>query len=81
MLAEFRRVLAPGGVVMIGFHAGEGVRHKTEGYGGHRMNVLVYLRSAARVAGWLVDAGFTVEGELVHRPDPRTEGAFVFARR
>ncbi|MEU4155477.1 class I SAM-dependent methyltransferase [Actinoplanes sp. NPDC026670] len=81
VLAEFRRVLAPGGVVMIGFHAGAGVRHKTEGYGGLPMNVLVHRRSVAQVAGWLGAAGFTVEGELVHRPDPQTEGAFVFAYR
>ena len=29
----------------------------------------------------LTEAGFTVEGELIHRPDPNAEGAFVFARR
>ncbi|GIE78832.1 methyltransferase [Actinoplanes philippinensis] len=81
VLAQFCRVLAPGGVVLLGFHAGEGVRHVTEGYGGHPMNVLVHRRSAARVAGWLVEAGFTVEGELVHRPDPKSEGVFLFAHR
>jgi SAM-dependent methyltransferase len=81
VLAEFRRVLCPGGVVLIGFHAGDGVRHLTEGYGGHPMDVFVHRRPVARVAGWLGEAGFTVEGELVHRPDPKSEGAFVFAHR
>lgn len=81
VLAEFHRVLRPGGVVLIGFHAGDGSRLLTKGYGGHPMNVYVHRRSAGRVAGWLVEAGFTVEAELVHRPDPAAEGAFVFAHR
>ena len=81
VLAEFFRVLRPGGVVLIGFHAGDGSRLLTKGYGGHPMNVYVHRRSAGRVAGWLAAAGFTVEAELVHRPDPSAEGAFVFAHR
>ena len=65
IFGEFRRVLRPGGPMMVGFHAGDGVRHKTQGYGGHPMNVHVYRRPPARVATWLRDAGFTVEAEIV----------------
>nr|WP_296076237.1 class I SAM-dependent methyltransferase [uncultured Actinoplanes sp.] len=79
VLREFRRVLRPGGVVLIGFHVGEGSRLKTSGYGGHPMNVYVHRRRPAQVGAWLADAGFIVEGELVHRPEPDVEGGFVFA--
>ena len=81
VLAEFRRVLRPGAPLLIGFHAGEGSRLKTEGYGGHPMKVHVHRRSPARMAAWAAAAGFTVEAEMVHRPEPAVEGAFVFARK
>lgn len=81
VLAEFHRVLRPGGVVLLGFHTGDDSRLKTEGYGGHPMKVYVHRRRPARVAAWLEAAGFTVEAELVHRPEPDVEGAFVFAHR
>ncbi|GAA3349887.1 class I SAM-dependent methyltransferase [Amorphoplanes nipponensis] len=81
VLAEFSRVLRPGGVLLLGFHAGEGARLKTEGYGGHPMRVYVHRRSPARVAAWLNDARFTVEAEMTHHPAPNVEGGFVFAHR
>ncbi|MDR6319305.1 class I SAM-dependent methyltransferase [Actinoplanes couchii] len=81
VLAEFRRVLRPGGALLVGFHAGDGSKLKSEGYGGHPMNVYVHRRPAQRVSGWLREAGFTVEAELLHRPEPNVEGAFVFANR
>lgn len=81
VLAEFHRVLRPGGVVLLGFHAGDGSQLKTEGYGGHPMHVYVYRRPPGRVAAWLDAAGFTVEAEMVHRPAPNIEGGFVFAQR
>jgi hypothetical protein len=45
------------------------------------MNVYVHRRSPAQVAGCLSAAGFTVEAEMVHRPEPGAEGGFVFAHR
>ncbi|SBT48157.1 class I SAM-dependent DNA methyltransferase [Micromonospora auratinigra] len=81
VLAHFHRVLRPGGVALLGFHVGDGSRLKTEGYGGHPMHVHVHRRPAERVAGWLADAGFTVEAQLLHRPDEIRHGAFLYARR
>ncbi|WP_346535458.1 class I SAM-dependent methyltransferase [Micromonospora sp. DPT] len=81
VLAECYRVLRPGGVMLLAFHAGDGSRLKTQGYGGHPMNVYVHRRPPARVAGWLNAAGFTAEAEMMHRPAPNVEGGFVFAHR
>jgi SAM-dependent methyltransferase len=81
VLKEFRRVVRPGGLVLIGFHAGEGSRLKTEGYGGHPMNVYVHRRTPARVSEWLREAGFTVEAELLIGPLSDAPGAVLFARR
>ncbi|MBB5955594.1 SAM-dependent methyltransferase [Saccharothrix tamanrassetensis] len=81
VFAHFRRVLRPGGRLILGFHVGDESRLKTQGYGGHPMNVYVHLRPPSRVSGWLRDAGFTVEAETLLDPGERLPGAFVFARR
>ncbi|WP_433163637.1 class I SAM-dependent methyltransferase [Kribbella sp. CA-247076] len=57
--AEFHRVLAPGGVLLAGFHVGEESTHKTSGYGGHPMNVHVHRWTAAALTDLAVAAGFT----------------------
>ncbi len=80
-LGEFRRVLRPGGPLMVGFHVGDGSRLKTEGYGGHPMNVHVHRRRPDVMAAWLRDAGFAVEAHLLTDPDERFPGAILFARR
>ncbi|ATO13556.1 SAM-dependent methyltransferase [Micromonospora sp. WMMA2032] len=81
VLAGFHRALRPGGVVLLGFFAGEGSRLKTQGYGGHPMRVHVHRRPPQRIAAWLDAAGFTVDAEMTHRPAPDVEGGFVFAHR
>ena len=80
VLAHFRRVVRPGGVVVLGFHEGNGTTHKTNGYGGHRMDVYVHRRPPARVAAWLNQAGFTVEARVSVDPGGRVPGAVLFAR-
>ena len=80
VLAQFRRVLRPGGVLMLGFHVGDVSKLKTQGYGGHPMNVYVHRRTPARMSAWLREAGFTVEAETVLNPGERVPGAILFAR-
>ncbi|MFJ3232225.1 class I SAM-dependent methyltransferase [Streptomyces sp. NPDC086787] len=78
---HFRRVLRPGGPLLLGFHVGDGARLKTQGYGGHSMNVHVHRRQPDQVAAWLRDAGFTVEAQMLIDPDESVPGAVLFARR
>jgi SAM-dependent methyltransferase len=77
---QFRRVLRPGGPLLVGFHVGDETRHTTEGYSGRRIDVESHRRRPDQVARWLRGAGFTIEAELVMRPDEEVPGAIIFAR-
>jgi SAM-dependent methyltransferase len=79
-LAHFRRVLRPGAPLMVGFHEGNGTTLKTDGYGGHPMNVHVHRRPPARMTAWLHQAGFAVEARVILDPEGRLPGAVLFAR-
>jgi SAM-dependent methyltransferase len=81
VLGEVFRVLRPGGHATIGFHVGNRVNRKTEGYGGLPMQLNVYLRPVSTVANALRTAGFSIEATLVIDPDHPTPGGVVVARR
>jgi hypothetical protein len=81
VFGHFRRVLRPGGPLLLGFHVGDGSRLKTQGYGGHPMKVHVHRRRPDRVAAWLRDAGFTVKAHLLVDLDQSVPGAILFANR
>ncbi|MFD8922721.1 class I SAM-dependent methyltransferase [Streptomyces sp. NPDC059569] len=81
VLGHFRRVLRPGGPLLLGFHIGDESRLKTRGYGGHPMKVHVHRRRPDQVTAWLRDAGFTVEAQLLLDLDGSRPGAVLFARR
>jgi SAM-dependent methyltransferase len=57
--AEFHRVLAPGGVLLLGFHVGDESNHKTSGYGGLPMNIHVHRWQPEGLTEIAVAAGFT----------------------
>ncbi len=77
-LAEFHRVLAPGGKLLIGFHVGETETHKDSGYGGHPMSLDVYRWKPDQVGSLGSTAGFTLVAEVVLDPTTRTPGACLF---
>ncbi|MFF4323278.1 class I SAM-dependent DNA methyltransferase [Streptomyces sp. NPDC001568] len=81
VLTHFRRVLRPGGPLLLGFHVGDESRLKTEGYGGHPMKVYVHLRQPDQLAAWLNDAGFTVEAQMTLTSAESPLGGILFARR
>jgi SAM-dependent methyltransferase len=81
VFGHFRRVLRPGGPLLLGFHVGNESRLKTQGYGGHPMNVHVHRRQPDQVAAWLRDTGFTIEAQMLLDPDGSVPGAVLFARR
>jgi SAM-dependent methyltransferase len=81
VLAHFHRVLRPGGVLMLGFHIGDTSNLKTEGYGGHPMNVYVHRRQPEKWAAWLCDAGFVVEMQMVTTSAESRQGGTMVARR
>ena len=84
--AEFRRVLAPGGLALLGFQAGDESRHRTEALG-QSISLDFRFRPPERVAELLSRAGFAVRARLVREPDEDgpfpepTPQAFVLARR
>jgi len=77
---EFHRVLRPQGVLLVGFHVGDETRHTSEGYSGRPVNVDSHRRRPSKVVGWLRDARFSIEAELVIGPDEEVPGAVIFAR-
>ncbi|MFK3983860.1 class I SAM-dependent DNA methyltransferase [Micromonospora sp. NPDC050397] len=68
VFAEFRRVLAPGGHLLLGFQVGDEAMHRTEAFG--LTFSLVFQRlMPERIEELLAEAGFVVDARLVRQPD------------
>ncbi|MGZ2359533.1 class I SAM-dependent methyltransferase [Streptomyces sp. 372A] len=82
-VAEFRRVLAPGGHLLIAFKAGDDEGVRLDHAYGHAVDLDVYRFAPDRVAALLDAAGFEVRARLVRAADPDegTPQAFLLARR
>ncbi|OKJ04250.1 methyltransferase [Streptomyces sp. CB01249] len=82
-VAEFRRVLTPGGHLLLAFKAGDDEGVRLEHAYGHPVDLDVYRFDPDRVAGLLERAGFELRARLVRAADPeeRTPQAFLIARR
>ncbi|WP_369640766.1 class I SAM-dependent methyltransferase, partial [Nocardia sp. JMUB6875] len=81
VFAQFRRVLRPGGPLLLGFHVGDESQLKTQGYGGHPMHLRVHRRQHSRMRAWLDAAGFLVEAERTLTSAESALGGIILARR
>ncbi|WP_084550247.1 class I SAM-dependent DNA methyltransferase [Actinomadura rifamycini] len=84
--AEFHRVLAPGGHLLLAFQAGDGTARRTRA-GDHAIALDFHYRRPADVAALLARTGLDVRARLVREPDedgPYPEKhpqAFLLARK
>ncbi|MEN3357129.1 MAG: hypothetical protein V7637_1111 [Mycobacteriales bacterium] len=82
VFAEFHRVLAPGGHLLLAFQVGDERRHVTEGYG-HEVSLDAYRLPSDRVADLLGRAGFGMHARLLREPtrNEKVRQAFLLARK
>jgi SAM-dependent methyltransferase len=84
--AEFRRVLAPGGYLQLGFQVGDEPVHRTQALG-HAICLDFHQRQPDQVARRLAGAGLEVRARLLREPETggdfpeRTQQAFLLARK
>lgn len=71
VFAEFRRILRPGGRILLGFQTGRGSRRITKAYG-HDLELTAYLHDIPETAKLLEGAGFQVR-ESLNRPPNAAE--------
>jgi len=81
VFAEFHRVLAPGGHLLLAFQAGDERVHIEHAYGHTLSSLHAYRLHPDRVAGQLRDAGFVVHARLLREPGERekTPQAYLLA--
>ncbi|MEE1786838.1 class I SAM-dependent methyltransferase [Streptomyces sp. SP17BM10] len=81
--AEVRRVLRPGGLLLVSFHLGSEVRRLDEWWG-HQVDVDFHFLRTDDVAAHLTAAGFAVEARLEREGLPEeapTRRGYLLARR
>ncbi len=83
--AEMHRVLTPGGLLLLAFHAGDEALHLEEIFG-HRVSMEFFYFPPTLIRKQLVQAGFAIE-EIVRRGpyapevEHQSERAYIFARK
>lgn len=83
-LREMKRVLKPGGVLLVTFHVGAEVLHVDEYYE-KPVDLDFAFYQPEEMEAWLKEAGFELEETLVRDPNPAVEyvsrRAYLFARK
>jgi ubiquinone/menaquinone biosynthesis C-methylase UbiE len=82
VFAEFLRVLAPEGFLLLGFQVGDGPRHMANAYG-HDISLDAHLFTPEYITGLLAQAGFDVVAQMVRAPGEleRTRQAMLLAQK
>jgi ubiquinone/menaquinone biosynthesis C-methylase UbiE len=82
VFAEFHRVLAPGGHLLMAFKVGDESVHLDKAYG-HALSLDVYRFPPDHVADLLREAGLVVDTRVTREPDEfeKTPQAYFLARR
>ena len=74
VVAEFRRVLRPGGYLALAFQVGSDTRHYDEAFG-HEVALDFHRLDPDDVAATLADCGFVLDARLVRVPEARSNVA------
>ena len=83
-LRELKRVLKPGGLLLVTFHIGQEIEHFDEWWK-KPVNLDFAFYLPEEMEAWLKEAGYQLEETLVREPNPEVEvatrRAYVFARK
>jgi SAM-dependent methyltransferase len=83
-LRGFRRILRPGGLLLLAFHIGDETLHLDDWWE-HKVNIDFFLFRPEEMARDLAAAGFDIEEIIEREPYPEVEHqsrrAYIFARR
>lgn len=84
-LTEMRRVLMPGGLLLLAFHLGDEELHPTELWG-HEIALDFYMFGSTEMVGYLERAGYAVEEAIEREPyapevEYQSRRAYLLARK